>query len=68
LAATLAREPDRVRAEPLSAVQVRPELLAAARCPERGAYRRWCRPPEPTAARYPAALASAAAPAWLRPQ
>ena len=50
------------------AVQVQPELLSAARCPERGAYRQWCRPREPTAARYPAELAPADAPASLRPQ
>jgi hypothetical protein len=69
LAVTLARElAARVWVEPRLAVQVQPELLSAARCPERGAYGQCCRPGEPTAARCPAALAPADAPASWRPR
>jgi len=69
LAVTLARElAARVWVEPRLAVQVQQELLSAARCPERGAYGQCCRPGEPTAARCPAALAPADAPASWRPR
>jgi hypothetical protein len=68
LAATLAPEPAPVRAELLSAARARAAPLLAVRCLELGAYRQWCRRREPTAARYPAALASAAAPGSLRRQ